>query len=511
MKTPYLTKSRYLDGLRCEKKLWLGCHQRLPYEEAPPFSVLDTGNRIGRGALALFPGGVEVTEKPYEHEAAVVRTAELMAGDTPAIFEAAIEAQGIRIRVDILERLDEGWGLREVKSSTSASEEKGHVDDVAVQLYVLKGAGVDITSVELIHVNNTYRLESGGVVWPEMLIQRDLTLEANDRLLQVADKVPKMFGVLSLGEAPEVYATKSLCANPYPCDYFDHCMAAKPDDWIGLLTGIRLSRIQALRGRDVESIPDIPEDVKLPEKQALALDCLASGEIWVSEDLADALSSLGPPAYYMDFEAMASGIPAYVGTRPYETVPFQFSVHAIDEDGVLTHKAFLAEGDVHPGREFAEELISAIDHRDWPVMVYHQKYELDVLGALCEMFPDLAEDLGAIMKNVVDLLPAVRDHVCHPGFITKRALSSSTYSIKNVLPALVPSMNYTDLDGVAEGTEASRVLSAIAHGAYTGREADDYRQQLLDYCAQDTRAMVEIQKALHALCGSGAPPSDSSA
>jgi len=95
----------------------------------------------------------------------------------------------------------------------------------------------------------------------------------------------------------------------------------------------------------------------------------------------------------------------------------------------------------------------------------------------------------------------VRDHVCHPGFITKRALSSSTYSIKNVLPVLVPSMSYADLDGVAEGNEASRVLTAIAHGAYTGREADDYRQQLLDYCAQDTLAMVEIQKALAALCG----------
>ena len=498
---PYLTKSRYIDGLRCEKKLWLGWHQRLAYEEALPFSVLDTGNRIGRGACALFPGGVEVTEKPYEHEAAVARTLELMAGDTPAIFEAAFEAHDIRIRVDILERLEEGWGLREVKSSTEVSEKKYHVDDVAVQLYVLQGAGVDVTSVELIHVDNTYRLESGGVVWPEMLIRRDLTLEANDRLAQVADKVPKLFDVLALDEAPDVYATKSLCNNPYRCDYFDQCMAAKPDDWIGLLTGIRLSRIQALRARDIETIPEIPEDVELPEKQALALDCLVSGEIWVSNELPEVLAGLGPPAYYMDFEAMSPGIPAYVGTRPYETVPFQFSVHYIDEDGVLTHTAYLAEGDVHPGREFAEELIAAMDRTDVPVLVYHQKYELDVLGALCEMFPDLAEDLGTIMRNVVDLLPVVRDHVCHPGFITKRALSSSTYSIKNVLPVLVPSMNYADLDGVAEGSEASRVLASIAHGVYTGREADDYRQQLLDYCEQDTLAMVEIQKVLLALCG----------
>ena len=143
-----------------------------------------------------------------------------------------------------------------------------------------------------------------------------------------------------------------------------------------------------------------------------------------------------------------------------------------------------------------------MDRTDVPVVVYNESFELGVLGALCEMFPDLAEDLGTIMKNVVDLLPVVRDHVCHPGFITKRSLDAGTYSIKNVLPALVPSMSYADLEGVAEGGEASRVFAAIAHGVYTGREADDYRQQLLDYCEQDTLAMVEIQKALWALCGS---------
>ena len=499
MKPPYLTKSRYVDGLRCEKKLWLGWHQHLPYEEAPPFSVLDTGNRIGRGAWVLFPGGVEVTEKPYEHEAAIARTRELMAGDAPAIFEAAFEFENIRIRVDILERLDAGWGLREVKSSTSASEEKGHVDDVALQLYVLKGAGVDVGSVELIHVNNEYRLDEDGIRWGEMLLRRDLTLEANERLAEVSGRVDEMFAILDRSDAPEVYATKALCSKPWRCDYFDHCMATKPDDWVGLLYKIHPNRLAALRAQGIESILDIPSDFELPDKQAIALDCLASGEIWASDDLKQALKAFGPPAYYMDFETMAPGIPAYPGTRPYETVPCQFSVHYLDEDGVLSHAAFLADGEKHPGREFAEALIHAMDRTDIPVVVYNQGFELGVLDALRQMFPDLAEEIGTLMKNVVDLLPLVRDHVCHPGFITKRSLNAGTYSIKNVLPALVPSMSYASLEGVAEGGEASRVLAALAHGVYEGREADDYRQQLLDYCEQDTLAMVEIQRALEAL------------
>ena len=499
MTRAYLTKSRYIDGLRCEKKLWLGCHQRLSYEKALPFSVLDTGHRIGCGARALFPSGVEVTEKPFEHRAAVSRTAELMAENTAAIFEGAFEFQNIRIRVDILERLENGWGLREVKSSTSASEEKGHVDDVAVQLYVLKGVGIDITSVELIHVNAEYCLDDNGIVWSEMLCRRNLTAEAMDRLAQVGNIVLQMFEVVERDEAPTVYATKSLCNNPYRCDYFDHCMGEKPDDWTGFLYRIHPNRLAALRAQGIESIPDIPEDFNLPEKQALALNCLASGELWVSDDLADVLSPLGPPAYYMDFETMAPGIPVYPGTRPYEQVPFQFSVHAIDVGGVLTHNAYLAEGVLHPGRAFAEALIAAIDHKNLPVVVYNKNFELGVLNTLCEMFTDLAEDLGGIMNNVVDLLPVVRDHICHPGFVTRRSLDAGTYSIKNVLPVLVPSMSYADLNGVAEGAEASRVFTAIVHGVYAGHAADDYRQQLLDYCAQDTLAMVEIQKALRAL------------
>ncbi len=198
--TPYLTKSRYIDALRCEKKLWLGWHERLGYEEALPYSILDTGNRIGRGAWALFPGGVEVTEKPYEHEAAVATTASLMVGDVPAIFEAAFEYDKVRIRVEVLERLKDSWGLREVKSSTSASEDKGHVDDVAVQLYVLQGCGIKVSSVELIHTNRVYMRGEGEIDWQAMLVRADIELQARDLLSKVKETVPRLFSVLAESE-----------------------------------------------------------------------------------------------------------------------------------------------------------------------------------------------------------------------------------------------------------------------------------------------------------------------
>ncbi len=499
--TPYLTKSRYLDGLRCEKKLWLGCHERLPYEDAPPYSILDFGNRVGRGAWALFPGGVEVTEKPYEHDAAVATTASLMAGDVPAIFEAAFEFENIRIRVDVLERLKDGWGLREVKSNKEADAKKYHFDDAAVQLYVLEGCGIKVSSVELIHTDGAYRHGEGEIDWQAMLVRADIELQARDLLCKVKETVPRLFSVLAAAEAPYIYADKTLCKNPYRCDYFDHCMSEKPEGWVGLLHNVRTNKVRELHASGIDLIVDLPEDLKLSDCQAHALDCLSTGHTWVSKELPEALASLGPPAYYMDFETMAPTIPAYPGTNPGQELPFQWSVHYMDEDSNLGHKAFLATGDINPAREFAETLIGAIDNPDAPVVVYNKTMEGKILKALIKMFPDLSEELEAIRNAIVDLRDIVRDNVCHPDMIGTRSLVNGTYSIKNVLPILVPHMSYDQLAGVNEGTEARRVYTAMVFGAYEGRQADDYRQQLLDYCEQDTLAMVEIQRALVALCG----------
>jgi len=498
-KPPYLTKSRYLDGLRCEKKLWLGWYERLPYEDTPPYSILDFGNRVGRGAWVLFPGGVEVTEKPYEHDAAVAMTVSLMAGDAPAIFEAAFEFANIRIRVDVLERLDDGWGLREVKSSKKVEAKKYHFDDAAVQLYVLEGCGITVNSVELIHTNRAYLRGQGEVDWQAMLTRTDIELQARDLLSKVKEALPRLFSVLAKPSVPYVHADKSLCKNPYQCDYFDHCMSEKPEGWVGLLHNVRTNKVRELHARGIDLIVDLPEDLKLSDCQAHALNCLSTGHTWVSKELPEVLKYLGPPAYYMDFETMAPTIPAYPDTRPGQELPFQWSVHYLAEDSTLDHKAFLAKGDTNPAREFAETLINAIDNPDAPVVVYNKTMEGKNLKALAKMFADLAEELGAIENAIVDLLDVVRGNYCHPDMIGSRSLVNGTYSIKNVLPILVPHMSYDQLAGVNEGTEARRVFTAIVFGAYTGRQADDYRQQLRDYCKQDTLAMVEVQRALEAL------------
>ena len=179
----YLTKSRYIDGLRCSRQLWLGWYERLPREDREPFSILDVGDQIGVKAHLLFPGGELVSEAAYKHEAAIERTRALISNPSiPAIFEAAFDYENVRVRVDILERFDDGtWGLREVKSSSSASASKGHYDDVAVQLHVVEGLGLSVSLVELIHVNKEYVRGEGEIDWSVFFTRADLTEVARKR------------------------------------------------------------------------------------------------------------------------------------------------------------------------------------------------------------------------------------------------------------------------------------------------------------------------------------------
>ena len=501
---PYLTKSRYLDGLRCEKKLWLGWHESLPRKDAPPFSALDVGNRVGRHVRVLFPGGVAVDEEPWDHERARAETRSLMAGDVPALFEAAFEFERVRIRVDVLERLGDGWGLREVKSSTSANETAGHHDDLAIQLYVLEGSGLDVMSIELIHIDNTYARGPDEIDWPAMFVRQDLTTEIRARLAQVPVRLQKQFSLLESPTEPSVRESKKRCLRPYRCERLKTCMETKPDDWVDLLPRIGRKQLDALHAQGIDSVAEIPADFELSELQERAARAVKTGAPWISKDLGAALGAFGPPAYYMDFETMLSGIPLFPGARPFETVPFQWSLHYVDEEGQLNHQEFLAPSDEDPRRPFGESLIRAVARKDVPVVVYHKQFELRVLKALGEQLPDLKQDLDEIAGNVVDLLPLVRDHVFDPKLIGQGALTAGIFSIKNVLPALVPSMSYADLgEGVSDGMEASRVFAAISFDAYDAEEGEKLREKLKKYCKLDTEAMVKVHESLRTFASGG--------
>jgi hypothetical protein len=487
----HLTKSRYMAGLQCPRRLWLLVHEPPHYEEPAPGSPLAIGLDIGREAHLLFGRGVEVTEEPWEHAEAVAHTAALMAdAGVPAIFEAAFQYDAIRIRVDVLERLSSGsWGLREVKSSTGLKDH--YIDDIALQAYVLRGAGVALASIELLHVNAAYVRGAGGIVWPEFFARLDVADDVAAALADLPGRLPAMRDCLNTGTPPEVEPGLQ-CGAPYPCEFWDRCTAHKPPDWVFYLPRRSAAQAEALAARSIEAISAIPPDFPLTARQAVIRDAVATGQPFVAPDLAHLLRSYGPPACYLDFEAMMAPIPLYEGTRPYQTIPFQWSLHVLAHGGTLHHREFLAEADGDPRRAFAETLIDALSSLDAPIVVY-SSYEQTRLKELAATFPDLRDPLAAIIGRLADLLPAVRSAVYFPD-------AGFSNSIKSVGPALCPDFTYDDLTEIADGATASAAFLQLASGAVTDPEENDrLRTALRLYCHRDTLATVEIHRALLAL------------
>lgn len=487
----YLTKSRCLAGLQCHKRLWLQVHEPVPYDTPPPGSRLDLGQAVGELARRLFPGGVLAGAAPWQHAQACRDTARLLADPSvTAIFEAAFEAENIRIRVDILERLSDGrWGLREVKMSTGIKDT--HLDDLAIQLHVLRASGIDVVSVEHVHIDNSYVRGDDGVDVGALFAREACTAEVERRCESVVTRIAGFHALLQQGTAPDV-AASAHCHVPHSCEYWERCTAAYPEDWVHYLPGARAELRDALAAQGIVRIGDIPEELPLTALQARIRTAVRQQGLFVEPTLIAAAARLAPPMLFLDFETLGPPIPLYPGTRPYEAIAVQWSLHIDAGSGVLRHRAFLADGSGDPRRDFAESLLAALEAEAGSIAVY-SGFEAQQLRRLALWFPDLAPRLHAAVARLIDLLPIVRAHVAHRDF-------RGSFSIKTVAPILSPGVTYDDLDAIRDGEQASGALYLLAAGRIAdAAERGRLRSALERYCARDTEALAALARSLRRL------------
>lgn len=485
---PYLTKSSYVRGVTCKRLLWLSWHQRRPYEDPVPGSPAAVGIEVGEKAHHLFPGGVLVEQEPWAHDDAVAHTAALMEdASVPAIFEAAYEHKGVRIRADVMERLDDGrWGLCEVKSATRVKA--NYIDDAAVQAHVLLENGVALASIELVHVDTSYVCKGGDIDWRHFFKRQDIGAQVAAELRTIKGTLSEQLTTLHQGDEPNIEPGPHC---PSGCDYWEHCTARKPADWIFNLPRLSQKKFDMLTAKGVERITEIPANFDLTDHQDRMRDVVVSGKPYVSGDLARALEPLNGPVSYLDFEAMNPALPLYPGTRPYQRLVFQWSLHRDDGAGNLSHADYLADQDHDPREPFTRSLIDALESSDEPIVVY-SAYERGVLLELADQFPEYASRLQRIVGRLADLYVIVRDHVYLEDF-------NGSLSIKYVGKALAPGFSYDGLEHVADGAQASAAYSRLARGDVATDEALELRAALLAYCRLDTLAMVEAHRGLNAL------------
>jgi hypothetical protein len=474
-------------GLQCPKRLWQAVYDPEPAEEPLPGTAKGMGIEVGIKARLLWPGGVVVDDpERRDYDAAVRRTKTLIADPAvPAILEATLVYDGVLVRVDALERLPDGrWRVNEVKSSTRIKDE--HLEDLALQVYVIAGNGLELADSYLIFTNDKYD-RSEEVDWNALFHRQDVTEDVISLLPKMPERIAEMHKVLCSTEAPEIRPSRH-CFQPYECEFWHRCTAGKPKDWVFHLPRISPSELEKLESLGVVSMRDVPTDFPLKPKQRRVVDAAKSGTVYRSPELVKTLPLLAPPLSYLDFETFSPAIPIYRNTRPYQRIPFQWSWDYDDGSGILAHRDFLANGDTDPRREVCETLLSVSEQFSGAVMAW-SNYETSVIRDMADLFPDLAERLVALSYRIVDLLRIVQEHVAHPEFY-------GSYSMKNVAPAVAHDVTYADLD-IADGGAASAVFYRIvADPTLSTAARDTLRESLLKYCARDTLALARIHQWL---------------
>jgi hypothetical protein len=482
-----ISKSKFVAGCQCVKRLYWQVHEPELAAElgTADQAIMQQGHEVGVLARQLFPGGVEVG---YEGslDQAIRTTRELVAnGEIPAIFEGAFEHDGVLVRVDVLHRRgDRRLRLIEVKSSASLKEE--HLDDVGIQYRVLSRSGLDVASCCLAHVNRNYVFQ-GGIVDPWRFFRIRNVIRQVERLQpKLTFQLRAAFTVLSMPKAPDIAPGKH-CTAPVTCEFFDRCNPQRPDDHIGYLPRLHASAVEELEEMGVELIRDVPDDFELTEIQRRAATCVQTEEPWFSPELGEVLGGLTYPLYFGDFESVNPAVPRFPGMRPYDQLPFQWSVHVVRQPGAESeHYEFLATDASDPRREFISSLCAALGESG-SILVY-SSFESQRLSELRGWLPEFGDCIMAIQARLFDLLPVVREHTYHPSY-------AGSYSIKSVLPALVPEMTYYGME-VSNGQSAGLAWESLVRGSLDNSERDRLMKALLAYCGQDTLALVRLLEKL---------------
>ena len=484
-----LSKSKFMAGTQCHKRLWLECNQPDLLDEIGNTAQyrIETGNKVGEVAHQRYPDGVLVGVS-HSFSNSVYKTNKLLADPAvPAVYEGAFEYDGIRILIDVLHRTqdDDSWDVIEVKSSASVKQHHQH--DLAVQLYVLRGCGLNVRQTHLMHINSNYVFSGGEYILEELFTVADLTDIAIGMQEEVSDAVTDMKTMLAETHEPDI-EVGSHCSTPYTCPFYSHCndvcMVENP---ISELPRARRPLRESLAQSGIESIVDIPENFAgLSDIQTRVRDVVVSGKPYFDSQLKNELNSAVYPIHFLDFETFAPVLPLYAGTSPYKAIPFQWSNHIMDEDGSLTHYEFLHDGEGDPRTAFADTLLTVLG--DSGSIVVYSSYEKTTIRKTAIALPDKADALHALIDRLFDLLPLVRRNVYHPDF-------HGSFSIKKVLSALVSGASYDDLD-IADGTSASIAYEGVIATDPTLEHWADTRKNLLAYCKRDTEAMVWLFKRL---------------
>ena len=487
-----ISKTQYLMGLQCPKRLWLYNHRRdlVPPPDAALQGLFDEGHAVDELLRLALPGGELVEYDDRRLHLALKRTTALVKDGPRFIYEGAFAAGDALVRCDILERnYDGSWDLIEAKSASGVHDE--HLPDAAVQRCVLEGCGLKINKVWLLCLDGAYVRR--GPLDPEKLFKReDITAQTAGLLPGVRENLAKFMRLIAAGEMPEV-AIGRHCSAPHDCEFRGHCWKGLPDYSIFDIPRLAWEKKNLLHLQGVLKFTDVPNSFGLNEVQRLYQRVERTGQAVINRPaIRTFLNTLEYPLYYLDFETLMPGIPLYDGTRPYQQLPFQASLHVQASPGLEPeHFEYLGDSFNDPRPGLIKALCGNIG-RNGSLVAYNAGFEAARLKELAEDFPASRSALLGLADRLADLMKPFQQQ------LYVDPLFKGRYSIKVVLPALVPELTYEGLP-IANGAAAQQAYSNLVHNRLNPDEREKARRDLKEYCGQDTLAMVKIMAKLYAV------------
>lgn len=476
---PGLSKSRIIAHQQCPKRLWLQVNKKEEAEENQNAAqMMAAGTYAGAIAQQMFPDGV-VTD-PSNITKALEDTKKLLTERLP-IFEAALQFDGVLVFVDMLIPEGDGFHLIEVKSSTKVKEY--HIADTAIQTWVAQQSGIPLSRSSVACIDNTF-VYPGEKNYDGLFYLTDVSDEIAPLMGEVSSWVTEARTTLT-GDEPSIVIGEH-CKKPFSCPFIGYCSPpdeVKPKYPVSDLPNSRKLTAELLE-KGYEDLLTLPGELLVSDIHKRIYQSVVSGEAYVSTEVSDVVSGIAYPRYYLDFETIQHVVPIWVGTKPYQQVPFQWSCHIESAPGELKHEEFLACGHDDPRYEFSRSLLDVLGNNG-VIVAYNAGFEKTVLRDLADYFAEFSDDLRRSAEMTIDLLPITRAHYYHPDM-------HGSWSIKCVLPSIAPELAYDGMD-VCDGVMAQNVFKELMEEEELSvQEVDARRQALLSYCEKDTYAMVKI-------------------
>ena len=478
----YLTKSKYLHGLQCHKRLWY--EKNHPGRATAPSRaqkrIFNQSREAKRLARREFPEGRLIDTTGLRE--AVEQTQEAISSGVSCVFNASFIFNNTWwVRCDILKKDSDSWKIIGVEASADVKEE--HLSDLAFQKYVLTECEIPISGTEVMHINRE-------CVYPDLsnlFVVEDVTDQVDQLMGDVPNNMETFEAILDRDVEPEVLIGRH-CEEPHSCPFIEYCWRDVPECCsIFTIPNLRWPKRNELVERGILSIRDLPNDFPLTENQRDYVNMVLNNQPEIDHaTIRDLLSELEYPIHFFDFESDNPAIPRFEGLRSYQQFPFQYSCHILQCDGSLTHHEYLHTNTTDPRLPLVESLLNHISDVG-SVVVYSASFERRILEDLAQYFPERSAALQSIISRLWDQLVIFRNRYKHPEFY-------GSNSLKDVLPVLVPSLSYEDLD-IQEGNDAQAVWNTMINT--TDEEArNGMINNLKKYCKRDTLATVEIHKAL---------------